>query len=141
MAFHSAKKVEKKMVRSSNGRFVPYEDTSNLLGIKLFISIVPLGQATNVVKMLEKAGVNYNVITQGEGTGAKFVPNLVNDNKKQIVFSFVREDMTEVVKKILKKRFSTSKASNGISFSIKLTSVMGVSIYKFLSNSRKVSGK
>lgn len=139
MAFHSAKKVEKKMVRSSNGRFVPYEDTSNLLGIKLFISIVPLGQATNVVKMLEKAGVNYNVITQGEGTGAKFVPNLIADNKKNIIFSFVREDRTDEVKKILTERFSVSKASNGISFSIKLTSVMGVSIYKFLTNTRKVS--
>lgn len=141
MAFLKKKTEQKKLIRSSTGRFVPYEETNNLLGLKLFISIVPLGQAQGIVKLLEKAGVNYNVITQGEGTGAKFVPNLVNDNKKQIVFSFVREDMTEVVKKILKKRFSTSKASNGISFSIKLTSVMGVSIYKFLSNSRKVSGK
>ena len=141
MAFLKKKSEQKKLIRSSAGRFVPYEETNNLLGLKLFISIVPLGQAQGVVKLLEKAGVNYNVITQGEGTGAKYVPNLVSDNKKQIVFSFVREDMTEVVKKILKKRFSISKASNGISFSVKLTSVMGVSIYKFLSNSRKVSGK
>lgn len=140
MAF-SKKKDEKKLIRSSTGRFVPYEETSNLLGLKMFISIVPLGQAQGIVKLLEKAGVNYNVITQGEGTGSKFVPTLINTNQKQIVFSFVREDMTETVKKILKDRFSVSKASNGIAFSVKLTSVMGVSIYKFLSNTRKVSGK
>ena len=139
MAFQ--KKEEKKLVRSASGRFVPYEETANLLGIKMFVSIVPLGQAQGVVKLLEKAGVNYNVITQGEGTGSKFVPNLINDNKKQIIFSFVREDNSEEVKEILRQRFSVSKASNGISFSIKLTSVMGVSIYKFLSNTRKVSGK
>lgn len=139
MAFLKKKKEQKKMARSSNGRFVPYEDTSNLLGLKIFISIVPLGQAAAIVKMLEKTGVNYSVITQGEGTGAKFVPNLVTDNKKNIIFSFVREDKTEEVKKILKERFSISKASNGISFSVNLTSVMGVSIYKFLSNTRKVS--
>ncbi|MCQ2801975.1 MAG: hypothetical protein MJ222_05075 [Bacilli bacterium] len=141
MAFIKKKQEQKKLVRNTNGRFVPYEETKNLLGLKLFISIVPLGQASGIVKILENVGVNYNIITQGEGTGAKFVPNLVNDNKKQIVFSFVREDMTELVKKVLKERFSVSKASNGISFSVKLTSVMGVSIYKFLSNTRKVSGK
>lgn len=135
------KKEEKKMIRSANGRFVPYEETRNLLGIKMFISIVPFGQASGVVKLLEKAGVNYNLITQGEGTGNKFIPNLITSNQKHIIFSFVREDKTEEVKKILKDRFSVSKASNGIAFSVKLTSVMGVSIYKFLSNSRKVTGK
>ena len=141
MAFLKKKKEEKKLLRSADGRFVPYEETSNLIGIKIFITTVPLGQADGIVKILERVGVNYSVITQGEGTGSRFVPNLVADNKKQIVFSFVREDLTEVVKKVLKERFSVSKASNGISFSIKLTSVMGVSIYKFLSNTRKVTGK
>lgn len=141
MAFGKKNKEEKKLVRNTSGRFVPYEETSNLSKLKLFISIVPLGQADAIVKLLERAGVNYSVITQGEGTGAKFVPNLVSDNKKQIIFSFVREDFTDNVKSILKERFSVSKASNGISFSIDLTSVMGVSIYKFLSNTRKVTGK
>ena len=141
MAFLKKKKEEKKLVRNSNGRFVPYEETSNLAKIKIFISIVPFGQADGVVKLLERVGVNYSVITQGEGTGSKFVPNLVADNKKQIIFSFVREDFTDAVKATLKERFSVSKASNGISFSIDLTSVMGVSIYKFLSNTRKVTGK
>ncbi|MBQ0008808.1 MAG: hypothetical protein KBS97_00785 [Firmicutes bacterium] len=141
MAFRKKQKEEKKLIRSTNGRFVPYEETSNLARIKIFISIVPHGQADGVVKLLERVGVNYSVITQGEGTGAKFVPNLVADNKKQIIFSFVREDLTDKVKNTLKQRFSVSKASNGISFSINLTSVMGVSIYKFLSNTRKVTGK
>ena len=141
MPFLKKNKEEKKLIRNSNGRFVPYEETSNLAKIKVFISIVPLGQADGVVKLLEKVGVNYSVITQGEGTGSKFIPTLVTDNKKQIIFSFVREDLTDAVKTILKERFSVSKASNGISFSIELTSVMGVSIYKFLSNTRKVTGK
>ena len=141
MAFHRKKKEEKKLVRSTNGRFVPYEETSNLEKIKIFITIVPNGTGGGVVKLLEKVGVNYSVITLGEGTGAKFIPNLVSDNKKQIIFSFVRESYTDAVKAVLKERFGVSKASNGISFSIPLTSVMGVSIYKFLSNTRKVSGK
>lgn len=137
MAFQKKDKT-KKLLRSPTGRFVPYENTSNVLGVKMFVSIVPLGQAQAIVKMLENVGVNYNVITQGEGTGSKFVPNLINDNKKQIIFSFIREDLAQDVCKILKQRFSVSKASAGIAFSIKLTSVMGVSIYKFLSNTRKV---
>ena len=137
MAFQKKDKT-KKLLRSPTGRFVPYENTSNVLGVKMFVSVVPLGQAQAVVKMLESVGVNYNVITQGEGTGSKFIPNLINENKKQIIFSFIREDLAQDVCKILKQRFSVSKASAGIAFSIKLTSVMGVSIYKFLSNTRKV---
>lgn len=136
MAFQSK---TKKLRRSATGRFVPYEETNNILGIKMFITIVPSGQGSAIVKMLEAVGVNYNIITKAEGTGNIFLPNLILDNKKQIVFSFVREDNASLVKNALQGRLSVSKAANGISFSIKLTSIMGVSIYKWLTNTRKVT--
>lgn len=137
MGFRSSKKKEP-LKRSADGRFVPYEQTSNVTPLKMFISIVPTGQGAAITKLLEKAGVNYNVSTIAEGTGYKYVPGLINNEKKVVIFSFCSEDKTEMVCKILKQRFSVSKASNGIAFSIKLTSVMGVSIYKFLADNRKI---
>jgi len=145
MAFKSAKKVTLK--RSADGRFLrrsaetkdtPFEKKENISPLKMFVSIVPSGQGAAITKLLEKAGVNYNVITLAEGTGYKYVPGLLSNEKKQVIFSFCSEDKTEMVCKILKQRFSVSKASSGIAFSVKFTSVMGVSIYRFLSNDRKI---
>lgn len=130
----------KKLVKKATKEFVPFEKENVIHPIKLFISIVPFGQADNIVKMLEEVGVTTNVITAGEGTGRSFMPGLisVSDSKKQIIMSFIREDKAADVCKVLEERFNTSKASKGLAFSIKLTSVAGVSIYKFLTNTRKV---
>lgn len=121
-------------------KFVPFEKENVIHPLKLFISIVPFGQAEAIIKLLEEIGVTTNIITAGEGTGRSFMPGLisVSDSKKQIVMSFVREDKTPEVCKVLHDRFNTSKASRGLAFSVKLTSVAGVSIYKFLTNTRKV---
>lgn len=135
MAFKSSKLPLK---RSADGRFVPYEKKENITPIRMFVSIVPSGQAQAIVKLIEKAGVNYNVITLAEGTGYKYVPGLLSNEKKQVIFSFVNEESSDVVCRILRQRFSVSKASSGIAFSIKLTSVMGVSIYRFLSDNREI---
>lgn len=121
-------------------KFVPFEKENVIHPIKMFLSIVPFGQADAIVKMLEEIGVSCNFITAGEGTGRSFVPGLISiaDSKKQIIMSFVKEDKASEVCKVLKTRFNTSKASRGISLSVKLTSVAGVSIYRFLTNTRKV---
>lgn len=120
--------------------FVPFEKANIVHPLKLFISIVPFGQAQGIVKLFEELGSTYSYITTGEGTGKNFLPGLlsVSDFKKQIVFSFVREDKSKEVCEALKNRFSASKATKGISLSIKLTSVDGVSVYRFLTNVRKV---
>lgn len=120
-------------------KFVPFEKENVIHPLKMFISIVPFGQADSIARLLEETGVSCNFITVGEGTGRNFVPGLIiADSKKQIIVSFVREDKVKEVCKILRERFNTSKASRGISLSVKLTSVAGVSIYRFLTNTRKV---
>lgn len=136
MALQKIKKTAKKETK----KFVPFEKENVIHPLKLFFSIVPFGQADNIIKMLEEVGVTTNIITTGEGTGRSFVPGLisVSDSKKQIIMSFVREDKCADVCKILHDRFNTSKVSRGLGFSVRLTSVAGVSIYKFLTNTRKV---
>lgn len=121
-------------------KFVPFEKQNEVKPLKLFISIVPFGQGPAIIKLLEENRATYSYMTTGEGTGKNFLPSLlsVSDPRKQIVFTFVREDKSKEVCDALEKRFSTSKASSGISVSVKLTSVAGVSVYRFLTNIRKV---
>ena len=106
----------------------------------MFISIVPRGQAPAIVKIFEEYGSSYSYITSAVGTGKNYLPGLLSaaDAKKQVVFTFIREDKSEEVCQALKNRFSVSKSSSGISLSIKLTSVAGISVYRFLTNTRKV---
>lgn len=134
-----ASKIFKKS-STKKQKFVPFEKENVIHPLKMFISVVPFGQADNIVKMLEECGVTCNIITTGEGTGRSSLPNLISlaDSKKQIIISLVRDDKTQEVCKVLHDRFNTSKISRGVSFSVNLTSVAGVSIYKFLTNTRKV---
>lgn len=120
--------------------FVPFEKENVVRPLKLFISIVPYGQAQAIVKLMEEHRAVYSYISTGEGTGKNSLPGLlsVSDSRKQIVYSFVREDESEEVCKALENRFSASKAARGVSMSIKLTSVAGVSVYRYLANIRKV---
>lgn len=132
------KKIFKK--NDDKESFVPFEKENEVKPLKLFITVVPFGQANAIVKLIEQFRSTYSYVTTGEGTGRNFMPGLlsVSDSKKQIVFSFVREDRAKEVADALAERFSTSKAANGVSMSVKLTSVAGVSVYRFLTNIRKV---
>lgn len=132
----------KKLFKKNDDKesFVPFEKENEVKPLKLFITVVPFGQANAIVKLIEQFRSTYSYVTTGEGTGRNFMPGLlsVSDSKKQIVFSFVREDRAKEVADALAERFSTSKAANGVSMSVKLTSVAGVSVYRFLTNIRKV---
>lgn len=138
MALVKRKVVNKPETKKDN--FVPFEEENVLHPMKLYLTIVTFGQADAIIKIFESVGANCNFVTSGEGTGRTFMPALISlaESKKQVVWSFVREEKSEEVHKLLTARFNTSKAARGISLSIKLTSVAGVSVYKFLSNTRKV---
>ena len=56
--------------------------------------------------------------------------------KKDVVFSLIREDRWPKYKEAISERFSVSKMAKGISYAIPLDSVAGVSIYKMLTNTR-----
>lgn len=120
---------EKKMAK-------PFDEEHVIHPLKMFVIIVPYGQANGVVKMLNNMESAMNFITNGEGTYQR--ESQLNGPKKQIIFTILREDKVEEFKQKMSERFTTSQSAKGIAFSIKLTSVAGVSVYKFLSNSRKV---
>ena len=137
MAEEKQKKSRKTMKKE---KFTPFDKENIIRPLKVFISIVPYGQGDAIMKLFEKCGATFSYVTNGEGTGKTYLPGLLSvaDVKKQIVFSLIREDKVEEVCEMLRLRFSTSKAAQGISLSIKLTSVAGVSVYRFLTNVRKV---
>lgn len=102
----------------------------------LFITIVGEGQATAIRRLFERYGCSAQFVERGEGTATKEIYNIlgVENIGKDIIFSFISEDKVEDIKKALEAFFITSKRNRGISFSIRLSSIIGVRVYQFLAN-------
>ena len=102
----------------------------------LFITIVGEGQSTAIRKLFERYGCSAQFVERGEGTATKEIYNIlgVENTRKDVVFSFLAEDKASDIKKELDAFFVASKRNQGISFSIRLSSIIGVRVYQFLAN-------
>ena len=58
------------------------------------------------------------------------------ETDKTVIFSVIREDNATRALNAIEEKFRTIKNGKGIAYTIPLTSVIGVSIFGFLSNNR-----
>ncbi|MBR0033494.1 MAG: hypothetical protein IJP60_00555 [Bacilli bacterium] len=126
--FHRKKQIEVKEL--------PTLDNVVQKKLLLFITIVGEGQSTAIRKLFERYGCSAQFVERGEGTATKEIYNIlgVENTGKDVVFSFLAEDKASDIKKELDAFFVASKRNQGISFSIRLSSIIGVRVYQFLAN-------
>jgi len=62
----------------------------------------------------------------------------LEETDKGVIFSVIKEERTEEILRELENKFQTLKKGKGVAFTVPLTSVIGVAIYRFLSNNRTV---
>ncbi len=117
-----------------------YEATHLLNPLCLAAIIVNNGQAEAVNKILYKAGASFSVIGHGNGTAPSRVYEVlgVSNELKRIIYSPMTFETWLKVKPLLIERFSVSKFAKGLALLIPLTSICGVSAYKFLTNTRNL---
>jgi hypothetical protein len=58
----------------------------------------------------------------------------LEDSDKGVLFSVLREDRAQEAMQALEDKFESLKNGKGIAFTIPMSSVIGVAIYRFLSN-------
>ena len=58
------------------------------------------------------------------------------NNHKAVIISVIREDLTDTILKVLEEKFQTIRNGKGIAFAVPMSSVIGVNIYRFLSNNQ-----
>ena len=114
--------------------FVPYEANHRLRTLLLVTTVVPQGQADFIVQISRANESAICLVCRGAGTAPEEI--LTVPQKKDVVFSLIREDRWPKYKEAISERFSVSKMAKGISYAIPLDSVAGVSIYKMLTNTR-----
>ena len=127
-----AKTPRKKEVKSDEP--APFEKRDDLKKILLYMIIVNYGQGDNIVRILKNNHTSAQFVRVGEGTATKQILDILNieDNRKEIIYSLVREDYVPDIKRELEAYFAASKRNAGIAYTLDLNAVVGVKVYKFL---------
>ena len=107
--------------------------------LKLLITIVNRNKAEYYADLIQNYEVNFQTVLQAQGTANTEMLNHLGlvGSEKAVVLSVVREDKVKPVLSELKEKFSTIKNGRGIAYTVPLSSVIGVSVYGFLSNNKQ----
>lgn len=105
--------------------------------LKVLVTVVDRQKGEFYQDVLSQFEVNFQLLVNGIGTAkSEFIDLLGLNIQKAVIFSVVREDMVDPIMHCLEDKFATIKNGNGIAFAIPMSSVIGVNLYRFMSNNR-----
>ncbi len=107
--------------------------------LKLLITVVDRNKGEFYLDVISQFGVNCQLAMGGLGTAASELVDLLGlEPHKAVILSVAREDLVDDIMNTLEDKFSTIRNGKGISFAVPLSSVIGVNLYRFLSDRRDV---
>lgn len=110
---------------------------SSIKKLKLLFTVVDRQKSEFYADVISQFEVNFQMILAGRGTAtSEFVELLDLNPHKAVILSVVREDKVEGIIHALEDRFKTVKNGAGIAFAVPFSSVIGVNLYRFLSDNR-----
>lgn len=112
---------------------------TDLKKLKLLVTVVNRKKTEFYLDYLTGFEVNFQTAVAAQGTASSDMMYLLGlaDSDKSVIFSILREDRVEEAMQGLDEKFHTLRGGKGIAFTIPLTGVIGVAIYRFLSNNRR----
>ena len=112
---------------------------SGIKKLKLLFTIVDRPKGEFYLDVISQFDVNCQMVMGGLGTAASELVELLGlEPHKAVILSVVREDMVDALMNTLEDKFETIRNGKGISFAVPLSSVIGVKLYRFLSDRREV---
>lgn len=110
--------------------------------LKLIITVVDRAKAEFYLDVFSQFEVNFQMATGGKGTATSEIVDMLGLNiHKVVIMSVVREDMVDGIMKCLEEKFETIRNGKGIAIAVPLSSVIGVNMYRFLSNNKQGKGE
>ena len=107
--------------------------------LKLLVTVVDRQKGEFYLDVISQFDVNCQIAMPGLGTATSELVELLGlEPHKAVILSVVREDMVDSVMNTLEEKFATIRNGKGISFAVSLSSVIGVNLYRFLSDRREV---
>ena len=106
--------------------------------LKLLFTIVDRPKAEFYLDVLSQYEVNCQIVAAGLGTATSEMVDLLGLNPhKAVLVSVIREDLVDTIMKVLGEKFHTIRNGKGVAFAVPMSSVIGVNMYRFLSNNRQ----
>ena len=104
--------------------------------LKLLITVVNRTKTEFYMDFLHNYEVNFQTSVLAQGTAKSETLSLLGleDSDKSVIFSVLREDNAVEALHALEDKFHTVRNGKGIAFTVPMSSVIGVAIYRFLSN-------
>ncbi len=105
--------------------------------LKLLVTVVDRQKGDFYLDVLSQYEVNFQMLVNGVGTAKSELVDLLGLNiQKAVILSVIREDLTDSIMNCLEDKFATIKNGSGIAFAVPMSSVIGVNLYRFMSNNR-----
>ena len=140
---HAATKAENNAKSTSLKQELTKSEIKNTTGkmikkLKLLVTIVNRSKALFYTDLLEGFDVNMQMVVNGKGTASSEMLMYLGlaETEKAVIFSIIREDRIKEIMDTLEEKFNKMKDGKGIAYTVPLKSVIGVSVYQFLSNNQ-----
>lgn len=105
----------------------------------LMITIVGTGKGVLFTDLLEGYGVNMQLLLHGRGSAASELGQYLGAGQdKEIVLSVISEEKAGAAMKAINEKFASARGAAGVSMTVPFSSMIGVFLYGFLSNSREL---
>lgn len=132
----------KKTEQDTVGTEQPSLQKTNIAPFKLelLITIVDKNKAEFYSDLIQAFEVNFQFSALAKGTAKADILDLLGlaDTEKAVIFSVVRSDKLDDLIYTLDTKFRTVRGGKGVAVSIPFTSMIGSSVYAFLSNAHQV---
>ena len=107
--------------------------------LKLLFTVVDRQKGEFYLDVISQFDVNCQMAMGGLGTATSELVELLGlEPHKAVILSVVREDRVDQIMNTLEDKFATIRNGKGIAFAMPLGSVIGVNMYRFLSDRREV---
>lgn len=130
--------VTKKTSRTRTPRTSKKSTADSFKKLKILVTVVNRSKTEFYMDLLTSFEVNFQTAVLGQGTAHSEMLYMLGleDSDKGVIFSVIREDRVQEAMHALEDKFHALKNGKGIAFTIPMSSVIGVAIYRFLSNHR-----
>ena len=107
--------------------------------LKLLVTVVDRQKGEFYLDVISQFDVNCQLVVSGMGTATSELVELLGlEPHKAVILSVVREDLVDTIMNTLEDKFATIRNGKGVSFAVPFSSVIGVNLYRFLSDRREV---
>ena len=109
--------------------------------LKILITVVKRSKTEFFIDLLTAHEINFQTAVLAKGTATNETLSMLGleDSEKCVIFSVLREDKAEQALQDIEEEFDTLRGGKGIAFTVPMSSVIGVAMYRFLSNHRPMA--